>query len=270
MVATRRGQRNEAVRSPQTPGATRAKQTPSPRRTSSRIAARHDTATPTPAKNGDADGSVDVPRPPNVSTDGGVGTDGSGLVAEASGGASTPTGAAGSRLPEIRKFPAATPQKRKITNVDQALFDEGYDSDGQLPFYYDYSSDSSGEGGDGVESSDDEGGREAGVRPDSPAPADLAGAPSSKPGDLDPEELKKWTGEMPFKTRCGKFKRDGDGLQADCLASRRDCRRSGATGSSRRKSPGLYWTGTGRQGGSAAALTRCRRVRQRVAIANRR
>ena len=33
-------------------------------------------------------------------------------------------------------------------------------------------------------------GGEAGVRPDSPAPADLAGAPSSKPGDLDPEELK--------------------------------------------------------------------------------
>ena len=40
-----------------------------------------------------------------------------------------------------RKFPAARPKKNKIINVDIGKCEEGYDSDGNLPFYFNYEED---------------------------------------------------------------------------------------------------------------------------------
>ena len=89
MVATRRGGGTGAVASAETAVATKTKQTPSPPRKSRRIAARHDTSTPTPPKKGDADGKIDVPRPPNGSTNAAVCADASAVAAEASARASS-------------------------------------------------------------------------------------------------------------------------------------------------------------------------------------
>ena len=110
MARRRRGKRAKAVRSRESAGATNAMQTPSPARKSRRIAARHDGSA---AKNGDADGAIDVPRPSNASTDAAVEADTSREEAEASVCAATPVEVAGSPAAKPRKFPSASPKKRK-------------------------------------------------------------------------------------------------------------------------------------------------------------
>ena len=43
--------------------------------------------------------------------------------------------------PAPRNFPTVEPKKRKIANLDEAKYEEGYDSDGNLPYYFDYEGD---------------------------------------------------------------------------------------------------------------------------------
>ena len=40
--------------------------------------------------------------------------------------------------PKPRPFPASRPKKNQPKNIDLAKCEEGYDSDGNLPFVYDY------------------------------------------------------------------------------------------------------------------------------------
>ena len=52
--------------------------------------------------------------------------------------------------PVPRKFPTVELKKRKILNLDEATYEEGYDSDGNLPYYFDY------KGGKDEDKEDDE------------------------------------------------------------------------------------------------------------------
>lgn len=143
----------EAVPSVETTGAANAMQTPPATRKSTR---RRTRAVTTQANIGQGNEKGDTPAGRNRRT----------------GTADTPD-AAGTRAgcaegdPEsvsvLPDFPAERPKKRKLACLDSSKYEQGYDSDGNMPFYYDYTDDEEDEwdeceGDDGAPEVQEEGG----------------------------------------------------------------------------------------------------------------
>jgi hypothetical protein len=121
----------EAVAPVETAVGADAMQTPPPIRQSRRISRRQMAST---ANNGDEKRKTDVPPPAKARET----VDDTGTIAEPSDGERD--GCQGPS-PAPRKFPTVEPKKRKIANLDEAKYEEGYDSDGNLPYYFDYEGD---------------------------------------------------------------------------------------------------------------------------------
>ena len=174
MAGTRSGSGMEAVAPVETAARGDTERTPAPTRKATRRSKR---AKATPANIGQGSKKPCASTPENRR---GEAVEG---VGKARTAPAPPRGDSDSRIgpsPIQRKFPTADPKKITIVNLDESKgkHEDGYDSDGHLPFFYDYEGCDSDdeafdpEDGEGEEEGEEGGEAGAGARDDGRA-ADL-------------------------------------------------------------------------------------------------
>ena len=125
-----------------------AMQTPAPSRKSARISSRAMAMT---ANNGQETKKAEAPAGQNHREEAVEAVDDAQIAAEPARGDGDARKQP-SQLP--REFPGEEPKKRKLACLDESMYEQGIDSDGEYPYVYDY------EGGDSEEEEDVCGGDE--------------------------------------------------------------------------------------------------------------